>query len=421
MEENNIPKVYDPKSFEKKWYGFWEENKLFRAVVEEDKKPYSIVIPPPNVTGQLHMGHALDNTLQDILIRWRRMQGYNTLWMPGCDHAGIATQAKVEGALREEGTNRYELGREKFLERVWQWKEKFGSRIMSQLRSLGSSCDWDRARFTMDEGCSKAVREVFVSLYEKGLIYKGSRIINWCPHCRTALSDAEVEYVDKPGHLWHMRYPLADGSGYLVVATTRPETMMGDTGVAVNPNDERYKQLVGKTCILPLMDREIPIVADDYVEMDFGTGCVKMTPAHDPNDFEVGLRHNLESVKVIADDGTINENGGRYCGMDRYEARKAVVADLDQLGLLEKTEPYSHNVGTCYRCHNDVEPIISAQWFVRMEPLAKEALRVVREGDTRFVPERFTKTYANWMENVRDWCISRQLWWGHQIAPTAAM
>ena len=411
----NLPTTYDPKDVEERLYTNWEESGYFRADPDPTRKPFTIVMPPPNVTGQLHMGHALDNTMQDILIRFKRMQGYAALWVPGVDHAGIATQIKVEEELRKEGLTRYDLGRERFLERVWDWKRQYGDRIVNQQKKLGSSCDWDRARFTMDEGCSRAVREVFVSLYEKGLIYKGSRIINWCPHCTTALSDAEVEYVDKPGHLWHMRYPLADGSGYLVVATTRPETMMGDTGVAVNPNDERYRHLVGKTCILPLMNREIPIVADEYVEMDFGTGCVKMTPAHDPNDFEVGLRHNLETVKVIADDGTINENGGRYCGMDRYECRKAVIADLDALGLLEKTEDYSHNVGTCYRCHNDVEPIISAQWFVKMQPLAKEALRVVNEGETRFVPDRFTKTYTNWMENVRDWCISRQLWWGHQI------
>ena len=410
-----LPKTYDPKQVEDRIYQFWQDGGYFKADPDRSKKPFTIVMPPPNVTGQLHMGHAMDAALQDILIRFKRMQGYAALWVPGVDHAGIATQIKVEEVLRKEGLTRYDLGREKFLERVWDWKRQYGDRIVNQQKKLGASCDWDRARFTMDEGCSKAVREVFVSLYEKGLIYKGSRIINWCPHCVTALSDAEVEYVDKPGHLWHMRYPLSDGSGYLVVATTRPETMMGDTGVAVNPNDERYAHLVGKTCILPLMNREIPIVADEYVEMDFGTGCVKMTPAHDPNDFEVGLRHNLESIKVIADDGTINENGGKYQGMDRYEARKAVIADLDALGLLEKTEPYSHNVGTCYRCHNDVEPIISAQWFVKMEPLAKEALRVVREGETKFVPERFTKTYINWMENVRDWCISRQLWWGHQI------
>ena len=410
-----LPKTYDPKQVEDQIYQMWTEKGFFHTERDPEKKPFTIVMPPPNVTGQLHMGHAMDAALQDILIRFKRMQGYAALWVPGVDHAGIATQIKVEEELRKEGLTRYDLGREKFLERVWAWKRQYGDRIVNQQKKLGSSCDWDRARFTMDEGCSKAVREVFVSLYEKGLIYKGSRIINWCPHCITALSDAEVEYVDKPGHLWHMRYPLTDGSDYLVVATTRPETMMGDTGVAVNPNDERYKHLVGKTCILPLMNREIPIVADDYVEMDFGTGCVKMTPAHDPNDFEVGLRHNLETIKVIADDGTINENGGKYCGMDRYECRKAVIEDLDKLGLLEKTEDYTHNVGTCYRCHNDVEPIISAQWFVKMQPLAKEALRVVNEGETKFVPERFTKTYTNWMENVRDWCISRQLWWGHQI------
>jgi len=413
---NELPKVYDPREVEGRIYAQWEENKCFAGVRDAKKKPYTIVMPPPNVTGQLHMGHAMDCTLQDILIRFKRMQGYAALWVPGTDHAGIATQIKVEEELRvKEGLTRYDLGREKFLERVWDWKNTYGNRIVAQQKKMGASCDWDRARFTMDEGCSKAVRETFCELYEKGLIYKGSRIINWCPHCTTALSDAEVEYVDKPGHLWHMRYPLSDGSGYLVVATTRPETMMGDTGVAVNPNDERYTHLVGKTCILPLMDREIPIVADDYVEMDFGTGCVKMTPAHDPNDFEVGLRHNLDTIKVIADDGTINENGGKYNGMDRYEARKAVVADLEALGLLEKTEDYSHNVGTCYRCHNDVEPIISAQWFVKMKPLAKEAIRVVEEGETKFVPDRFSKTYLNWMENVHDWCISRQLWWGHQI------
>ena len=410
-----LPKTYDPKQVEDRIYQFWMDKGCFKTQRDPEKKPFTIVMPPPNVTGQLHMGHAMDAALQDILIRFKRMQGYAALWVPGVDHAGIATQIKVEEELRKEGLTRYDLGREKFLERVWDWKNRYGNRIVEQQKRLGASCDWDRARFTMDEGCSKAVREVFVRLYEKGLIYKGSRIINWCPHCTTALSDAEVEYVEKPGHLWHMRYPLSDGSGYLVVATTRPETMMGDTGVAVNPNDARYQHLVGKTCILPLMNREIPIVADDYVEMDFGTGCVKMTPAHDPNDFEVGLRHNLESIKVIADNGTINENGGRYCGMDRYEARKAVVADLEALGLLEKTEDYSHSVGTCYRCHNDVEPLISAQWFVKMQPLAGEALRVVKEGETKFVPERFTKTYTNWMENVRDWCISRQLWWGHQI------
>ncbi len=411
-----LPKVYEPQEVEARIYEKWEKAGCFKGHRDPKKKPFTIVMPPPNVTGQLHMGHAMDCALQDILIRFKRMQGYAALWVPGIDHAGIATQIKVEEELRtKEGLTRYDLGREKFLERVWDWKEKFGDRIVKQQKKMGISCDWDRARFTMDEGCSKAVRETFCNLYEKGLIYKGSRIINWCPHCVTALSDAEVEYQDKPGHLWHMRYPLSDGSGYLVVATTRPETMMGDTGVAVNPNDERYKHLVGKTCILPLMNREIPIVADEYVEMDFGTGCVKMTPAHDPNDFEVGLRHNLDTIRVLDDNGVVNANGGKYQGMDRYEARKAVVADLEALGLMEKIEPYSHNVGTCYRCHSDVEPIISAQWFVKMEPLAKEALRVVYDGETKFVPDRFAKTYTNWMENVHDWCISRQLWWGHQI------
>ena len=373
-------------------------------------------MPPPNVTGQLHMGHALDSTLQDILTRYKRMEGYSALWLPGTDHAGIATQIKVEEELRvKEGKTRYDLGREKFLERVWAWKEKYGSRIVEQQRKLGVSCDWSRSRFTMDEGCSRAVREAFCEMYDKGLIYKGSRIINWCPHCLTALSDAEVEYVDKPGHLWYIRYPLSDGSGDIVVATTRPETMMGDTGVAVNPNDEKFQHLIGKTCILPIMNREIPIVGDEYCEIGFGTGAVKMTPAHDPNDFEVGLRHNLDVIRVIADNGTINENGGKYNGMDRYECRKALVKDLEEQGYLVKTEPYSHNVGTCYRCHNDVEPLISAQWFVKMKPLAEEAIRVVKDGTIKFVPERFSKTYLNWMENVHDWCISRQLWWGHQI------
>lgn len=411
-----LSKVYEPKEAEKRIYEMWEKGGAFRGVRDPNKKPFTIVMPPPNVTGQLHMGHAMDATLQDILIRYKRMKGFAALWVPGTDHAGIATQIKVEEALRkEESLSRYDLGREKFLERVWDWKEKYGDRIVEQQKKLGSSCDWDRARFTMDEGCSKAVREVFVSLYEKDLIYKGSRIINWCPQCTTALSDAEVEYKDKPGHLWHLRYPLTDGSGFLVVATTRPETMLGDTGVAVNPNDERYKHLIGKTCTLPLMNREIPIVGDEYCDMEFGTGCVKMTPAHDPNDFEVGLRHNLEVIRVLDDNGHINELGGKYQGLDRYEARKQVLADLDALGLLEKTTEHQHNVGTCYRCCTDVEPIISAQWFVRMEPLAKEAIRVVEEGETKFVPERFSKIYTNWMENVRDWCISRQLWWGHQI------
>ena len=411
-----LPKVYEPQQVESRIYQMWEDHDCFKGVEDSKKKSFSIVMPPPNVTGQLHMGHALDCTLQDILTRFKRMQGYAALWVPGTDHAGIATQIKVEEELRvKEGKTRYDLGREKFLERVWKWKEEYGNRIVQQQKKMGVSCDWSRARFTMDEGCSKAVRETFCELYDKGLIYKGSRIINWCPHCLTALSDAEVEYTDKPGHLWHIRYPLADGSGDIVVATTRPETMMGDTGVAVNPEDEHFKHLIGKTCILPIMNREIPIVGDDYCEIGFGTGAVKMTPAHDPNDFEVGLRHNLEVIRVINDDGTINENGGKYNGMDRYECRKAIVKDLEEQGYLVKTEPYSHNVGTCYRCHNDVEPLISAQWFVKMEPLAKEAIRVVKDGTIKFVPERFTKTYINWMENVHDWCISRQLWWGHQI------
>ena len=411
-----LPKVYEPQQVEGRIYEMWEKAGCFNGDPDPKKEPFSIVMPPPNVTGQLHMGHALDCTLQDILTRFKRMQGYSTLWLPGVDHAGIATQIKVEEELRtKEGLTRYDLGREKFLQRVWKWKEQYGDRIVAQQKKMGVSCDWSRSRFTMDDTCAKAVRETFCELYDKGLIYKGSRIINWCPHCTTALSDAEVEYVDKPGHLWYIRYPLTDGSGDLVIATTRPETMMGDTGVAVNPEDERFKHLVGQKCILPIMNREIPIVADEYVELGFGTGAVKMTPAHDPNDFEVGLRHNLETIRCIGDDGKINENGGPYNGMDRYECRKQIVKDLEEQGYLIKTEPYNHNVGTCYRCHNDVEPLISAQWFVKMAPLAEEALRVVREGEVKFVPERFSKTYINWMENVHDWCISRQLWWGHQI------
>ena len=411
-----LPKVYEPQQVESRIYEMWMNGDCFNGDPDPKKKPFSISMPPPNVTGQLHMGHALDCTLQDILTRFKRMQGYATLWLPGVDHAGIATQIKVEEELRvKEGLTRYDLGREKFLQRVWKWKEEYGSRIVEQQKKMGVSCDWSRSRFTMDDTCAKAVRETFCDLYDKGMIYKGSRIINWCPKCATALSDAEVEYTDKPGNLWHIRYPLADGSGDIVVATTRPETMMGDTGVAVNPEDENLKHLIGKKCILPIMNREIPIVGDEYCEIGFGTGAVKMTPAHDPNDFEVGLRHNLEIIRVIADDGTINENGGKYNGMDRYECRKAIVKDLEEQGYLIKTEPYSHNVGTCYRCHNDVEPLISAQWFVKMEPLAKEALRVVKDGEVKFVPERFSKTYINWMENVHDWCISRQLWWGHQI------
>jgi len=410
-----LPKVYEPQQVESEIYKMWEKKGFFKPADNQDAKSFTIVMPPPNVTGQLHMGHAMDATLQDTLIRFKRMQGYNALWLPGVDHAGIATQIKVEEELRKEGLTRYDLGREKFLERVWDWKHKYGNRIVEQQKKLGASCDRDRARFTMDEGCSKAVREVFVSLYEKGLIYKGSRIINWCPNCVTALSDAEVEYVDKPGHLWHIRYPFADGTGEVVVATTRPETMLGDTGVCVNPNDERYKHIIGKTVILPLVNKEIPVVADDYAEMEFGTGCVKMTPAHDPNDFEVGLRHNLEIIRVLDDNGKVNALGGVYEGLDRYEARKKIIADLDAQGYLVKIDDHAHNVGTCYRCHNDVEPIISAQWFVKMQPLAEEAIRVVKDNETKFVPERFSKTYLNWMENVRDWCISRQLWWGHQI------
>ena len=413
---SELPKTYDPSAVEEKLYKFWNDSGFFGAEVDETKKPFTIVIPPPNVTGQLHMGHAFDETLQDILIRFKRMQGYSALWMPGTDHAGIATQIKVEENLRkEEGLTRYDLGREKFLERVWDWKHQYGSRIIEQLKKLGSSCDWRRERFTMDEGCSKAVKEVFVNLYEKGLIYKGHRIINWCPHCATALSDAEVEYETQPGKLWHIRYPLADGSGELVVATTRPETFMGDTGVAVNPNDERYKHLIGKTCILPIMNREIPIFGDEYVDMEFGTGCVKVTPCHDPNDFEMGQRHNLEQILVFNEDATVNENGGKYQGMDRYECRKAVIKDLEEGGYLVKTEDHEHNVGTCYRCGTTVEPMTSAQWFVKMAPLAKPAMEVVKDGRVKFVPDRFSKTYLRWMENVHDWCISRQLWWGHRI------
>ena len=412
-----LEKIYDPSSVEDKHYKKWVDAGYFHAERDPDKRPYTIVMPPPNITGQLHMGHAMDSTLQDILIRFKRMQGYAALWVPGTDHAGIATQIKVEEELRtKEGLTRYDLGREKFLERVWDWKRQYGGRIVQQQKKLGASCDWDRARFTMDEGCSKAVRETFCELYEKGLIYKGSRIINWCPHCVTALSDAEVEYQDKPGSFWHIRYPIAGEEGrYVIVATTRPETMLGDTGVAVHPDDERYQDIVGKKCILPLVGREMPIVADDYVDMEFGTGCVKMTPAHDPNDFEVGLRHNLETIRVLDDNGKVVEGYGKYSGMDRYEARKAIVADLEEQGYLVKVEPHQHNVGTCYRCHNDVEPIISAQWFVKMKPLAEAAIKVVEDGEVKFVPDRFAKTYLNWMENVHDWCISRQLWWGHQI------
>ncbi len=410
-----LAKVYAPQQVEDKIYDFWLKGKYFHAEPDESKDPFTIVIPPPNVTGQLHMGHALDETLQDILVRYKRMQGFNTLWVPGTDHAGIATQIKVEAELRKEGKTRYDLGREEFLKRVWAWKEQYGSRIINQLKKLGSSCDWDRERFTMDEGCSKAVKEVFVSLYDKGLIYQGNRIINWCPHCITALSDAEVEYTEQQGFFWHIRYPVKDSDEYVEIATTRPETLLGDTAVAVHPDDERYTHLVGKTLILPLVGREIPVVADEYVEKDFGTGCVKITPSHDPNDFEVGKRHGLAEILVLDDNARVNANGGKYQGMDRYEARDAIVKDLEEGGYLVKVVPHVHNVGTCYRCGTNVEPISSKQWFVKMQPLAKEAVRVVREGDIKFVPGRFSKTYLNWMENVRDWCISRQLWWGHRI------
>ena len=413
-----LAKNYDPREFEDRIYEGWCERGYFKPDPDKKKKPFSIVIPPPNVTGQLHMGHALDETLQDILVRTKRMQGYSTLWVPGTDHAGIATQIKVEENLRvNEGLTRYDLGREKFLERVWDWKTQYGNRIINQLKKLGSSCDWSRERFTMDEGCSRAVREVFVNLYNKGLIYRGFRIINWCPNCRTALSDAEVEYSEQAGSFWHIRYPVKGQEGrFVTVATTRPETMLGDTAVAVHPEDERYADLVGKTLILPLVGREIPVIADEYVERDFGTGCVKITPAHDPNDFEVGKRHNLEVIKVMNDDATINvEFGGKYAGLDRYEARRAMVEDLKAGGFLVKIEPCNHNVGTCYRCKTTVEPITSDQWFVKMAPLAKPALEEVRSGSIKFEPERFTKTYTNWMENCHDWCISRQLWWGHRI------
>ncbi len=411
----DIPKVYNPQEFEKKWYEFWEKNHFFHAEVEPDKKPYSIVIPPPNVTGQLHMGHAMDNTLQDILIRFRRMQGYNTLWMPGCDHAGIATQAKVDAALREEGTDRYQIGREKFLERAWAWKEKYGDRIMYQLRMLGSSCDWDRERFTMDEGCSKAVREVFVRLYEEGLIYRGTRITNWCPNCNTALSDIEVEHEDEAGKLYHLRYQVKGTDKFVEIATTRPETMFGDTGVAVNPSDERYTDLIGKTLILPLVGREIPLFADEYVDASFGTGAVKVTPAHDPNDYEMGKRHHLEEIVVINNDGSMADNTGKYAGMDRADCRKALVKELQEKGILLAVEDHKHAVGHCSRCHAVVEPLVSKQWFVKMSSLAKPAIEAVKEKKIEFVPERFTKIYCNWMDNIRDWCISRQLWWGHQI------
>ena len=415
MEEKNIPTVYDPQSFEKKWYKYWEDNKLFHAEVKMDKQPFSIVIPPPNVTGQLHMGHALDNTLQDIQIRWRRMQGYNTLWMPGADHAGIATQIKVEEMLAQDNISRYDLGRDKFIEKVWEWKEQYGDRIITQLKSLGASCDWERERFTMDEGCSKAVREVFVSLYEKGLIYQGYRITNWCPRCNTALSDIEVEHEDKPGNLYHLRYQVENSDEYIIVATTRPETMLGDSGVAVHPEDERYCHLIGKNLILPIVERKIPIFADDYVDPFFGTGAVKVTPAHDPNDFEMGQRHNLEQIVILNSNATMAENTGKYQGLDRYACRKALLQDLEAIGALVKIEEHNHAVGQCQRCSTIVEPMVSKQWFVKMESLAQPAIAAVETEKIKFVPERFTKIYENWLDGIRDWCISRQIWWGHRI------
>ena len=413
--KKELEKNYNPADIETRLYEKWQEKKYFHAEVDKDKKPFTIVMPPPNITGQLHMGHALDNTMQDILIRFKRMQGYSALWVPGTDHASIATEAKIVEAMRKDGITKEEIGREKFLERAWDWKKEYGGRIVKQLKKIGSSADWDRERFTMDEGCSEAVKEVFVKLYNKGQIYKGERIINWCPKCLTSISDAEVEYEDQAGHFWHLRYPLSDGSGFIQMATTRPETMLGDTAVAVNPNDERYKDMVGKTVILPIVHREIPIIADEYVDMEFGTGVVKITPAHDPNDFEVGLRHNLPVINVMTEDAKIVDEYPKYAGMDRYEARKAIVADLEAEGVLVKIEDHSHNVGTCYRCHTTVEPRVSKQWFVKMKELAKPAIDVVKNGDTRFVPPHFDKTYFHWLEGIRDWCISRQLWWGHQI------
>ena len=410
-----LAKAYNPQEFEDRIYDFWLKGNYFHAEVDKDKKPYTIVMPPPNITGQLHMGHALDETLQDILIRYKRMQGYSALWLPGTDHASIATEAKIVEAMAKEGLTKEDLGREKFLERAWDWKKEYGGRICDQLKKLGSSCDWERERFTLDEGCSKAVKEVFVKLYEKGLIYRGERIINWCPHCCTSISDAEVEFSEQEGNFWHIRYPIKDSDEYVEIATTRPETLLGDTAVAVNPNDERYKNIVGKMLILPIVGREIPVVADDYVEMDFGTGCVKITPAHDPNDFEVGLRHNLPVINVMDDTAHMNENAGKYQGMDRYECRKAIIHDLEEGGFLVKIEPHVHNVGTCYRCKTTVEPKVSKQWFVKMKPLAEPAIECVKDGRTKFIPERFEKIYFHWMENIKDWCISRQLWWGHRI------
>ena len=411
-----LAKTYDPKGIEERLYQKWMDNGYFHAKVNPDKKPFTIVMPPPNVTGQLHMGHALDETMQDILIRFKRMQGYEALWQPGTDHAAIATEVKVTEKLKKEGIDKAEIGREKFLEYAWEWKEEYGGKIINQLKKLGASADWERERFTMDEGCSKAVQEVFIKLYEKGYIYKGSRIINWCPVCQTSISDAEVEHEDQDGFFWHINYPVVGEEGKFVeIATTRPETLLGDTAVAVNPDDDRYKDIVGKMLKLPLTDREIPVIADEYVDKEFGTGCVKITPAHDPNDFEVGKRHNLPEINIMNDDATINELGGKYAGMDRYEARKAMVEDLDKLGLLVKVVPHNHSVGTHDRCHATVEPMIKPQWFVKMDEMAKAAIKTLEDGNLKFVPERFDKTYLHWLENIRDWCISRQLWWGHRI------
>ena len=413
--KKELEKTYNPSDIEDKLYKKWMDKKYFHAEVDRSKKPFTIVMPPPNITGQLHMGHALDNTLQDILIRYKRMQGYNALWVPGTDHASIATEAKIVEAMRKEGVSKEDIGREGFLKRAWDWKDKYGGRIVSQLKKMGSSCDWDRERFTMDKGCNEAVKEVFVKLYNKDLIYRGERIINWCPHCLTSISDAEVEHEDQAGHFWHLKYELADGSGSIQLATTRPETLLGDTAIAVNPKDERYASYVGKTVILPIVHREIPVVADEYVDMDFGTGVVKITPAHDPNDFEVGLRHNLPVINVMTDDAKIVDEYEKYAGMDRYEARKAIVEDLEKEGALVKVEDHDHNVGVCYRCGTTVEPRVSEQWFVKMKPLAQPAIEAVKNDETQFVPEYFEKTYFHWLENIRDWCISRQLWWGHRI------
>ena len=412
---NNLPKTYNPKTVEKRWYDYWLEKGYFAPAEDLTREPFSIVMPPPNVTGSLHLGHALDNTLQDILTRWRRMQGYSVLWLPGTDHAGIATQARVEESLAQQGISRHDLGREAFLEKVWEWKHTYGSTISNQLKMLGASCDWSRERFTMDEGCSRAVREVFVMLFEKGLIYRGDYIINWCPRCHTTISDIEVEHIESEGNLYYIKYPLQDGEGFLTVATTRPETMLGDTGVAVNPTDERYREYIGKNLILPILGRVIPVVADDFVDQEFGTGAVKVTPAHDPNDFEMGMRHDLPSVNVINQDGTMSDEAGPYRGLDRYECRRRIVEDLREQGYLLKVEDHSHAVGHCYRCQTVIEPMISKQWFVKMKPLAEPAIKRVLEGDIVFVPSRFTKIYINWLENIRDWCISRQLWWGHRI------